>query len=768
MARRRFAVRSAFRALVCTVLCGGLLVSSSFADDRSAVDRSPDLVATASGPSDDFLQRYAETFRFRLGYPSSVEITPDGDAVLFLRSGGRSFVRDLYLFDPATGTESKLLTAEEILGGVEEELTDEEKARRERMRLAARGIAGYSLSGDGTEILAPLSGRLFVVDRSSKKARELTVEGGFPIDPRFSPGGEAIAYVADGDLYVIDVEADDATRLTTRTSETVTNGLPEFVAQEEMDRDHGYWFSPDGSKIAYQRTDVDGVETFYIPDPADPGKAPQSWPYPRPGKTNASVRLGVIAATGGETVWVDWDRKEYPYLATVRWQKDAPLTILVQDRHQQEQVLYAVDDATGAVTELLRETDDAWLNLDQSMPLWLPGGERFLWTTERRGAWQLELRAADGSLVREVTPLDFGYAGFQHLDADEGTGGAVYVTAAQDPTQSHIWRLPLDGRGKGVQLTEEPGMHGIQISDNGSLQIVKSATLDAASRAEVRRADGTVLGVLGEQAEDSGLDLQLEFVEVGEDPSFHSVVVRPEGFDPSLSYPVILQVYGGPHAQTVTKTGTRYTLNQWIANQGYIVVSIDGRGTPRRGRAWERTIRGNFIDQPLADQVTTLKALGERFPEMDLERVGVFGWSFGGYFSAMATMRHPELFDAGVAGAPVTDWQDYDTHYTERYIGLPQEDPEAYEVSNVLTYADQLEKPLLIIHGTADDNVYFVHALKMSDALLRAGKDHEFLTLSGHTHMVTEPAIVERMYRRIMDFFHENLGDPAPRQATAR
>lgn len=735
---------------------------------------STDATSTDAAPSDDFLRRYAETFRFRLGHPSSIEITPEGDAVLYLRSGGRSFVRDLYVFDPDTGQEAKLLTAEEILGGAEEELTDEEKARRERMRLAARGIASYSLSNDGETILAPLSGDLYLVDRRDKSSRQVAVEGGFPIDPRFAPSGDRLAYVADGDLYTVELGEtmkDDAVRrLTTTDSETVTHGLAEFVAQEEMGRREGYWFSPDGTQIAYQRTDVEGVETFYIPDPADPGKAPQSWPYPRPGKTNATVELGVIPATGGKTVWVDWDRAKYPYLATVRWSEDAPLTILVQDRHQQEQVLYAVDDTTGAVAELLRETDDAWLNLDQSMPYWLPGGDRFLWTTERRGAWQLELRARDGSLIREVTPLDFGYRGFEHYAPAraDGESDVVFLTASKDPTQQHVWRVALDGSESLDRITDGEGMHSIQFADDGSLHVLKSSTVDDPSLIEIHDPSGKVLGTLDDEAEDPGFDVNVEYVNVplpadeGRDlaTDVHAKIVRPNDFDASARYPVILAVYGGPHAQMVTRPGRGGVFNQWIADQGYIVVAIDGRGTPNRGRDWERAIRGNFIDRPLADQVAALQVLGERYDEMDLERVGVYGWSFGGYFSAMATMRHPEIFDVGVAGAPVTDWQDYDTHYTERYIGLPTEDPEAYRVSNVLTYADQLEKPLLIIHGTADDNVYFVHALKMSDALLRAGKEHDFLTLSGHTHMVTEPAIVERMYRRMIDYFDQHLGEP--------
>jgi len=241
------------------------------------------------------------------------------------------------------------------------------------------------------------------------------------------------------------------------------------------------------------------------------------------------------------------------------------------------------------------------------------------------------------------------------------------------------------------------------------------------------------------------------------EPLFHAVLVRPRNFDSRRRYPVIASVYGGPHAQTVVAAPSAYLLQQWIADHGFIVVSIDGRGTPSRGRSWERVIKGNLIDIPLNDQVAGLKTLGKKYRELDLDRVGIYGWSFGGYFSAMAVMRRPDVFDVGVAGAPVSEWLDYDTHYTERYLGLLDANPTGYVDSSVLTYAKELEKPLLLIHGTADDNVYFSHSLKMSNALFRAGKVHDFLALSDFTHMVADPLVTTRLYQRIVDYFLKHL-----------
>ena len=244
---------------------------------------------------------------------------------------------------------------------------------------------------------------------------------------------------------------------------------------------------------------------------------------------------------------------------------------------------------------------------------------------------------------------------------------------------------------------------------------------------------------------------------VGNEPPLWAAIIRPRNFDSARRYPVIVHVYGGPHVQTVLASGRNYLLEQWLADQGFIVVSIDGRGSPSRGREFERSIKGNFEELALADQVRGLQALGQKYPEFDLDRAGIFGWSFGGYMSAIAVLRRPDVFHAGIAGAPVVDWHDYDTHYTERYLGLPEKNKSGYAASSVLTYADQLSRPLLIIHGTADDNVYFLHSMKLCDALFRAGKPYEFLPLAGYTHMVPDPVVIERLNGRIAEFFATHL-----------
>ena len=722
--------------------------SAPAGDDATAPDG--DIAA------DSFLTQLAATSRFRLGRPTSIALTPDGRSVLFLRSGPRSFVQDLYEYDVAARRERVLLTAEGVLRGSEERLSTDELARRERQRQTARGIASYQLSRDGRLILVSFSGRLFVVERAGGVVRELEGAPGYPIDPRLSPDGARLACVRDQDLYVTDVSTGVERRLTEGGGGAIRHGEAEFVAQEEMDRYEGYWWSPDGGTIAYQRTDVTDVEVLSISDPAHPERPPQTWPYPRPGRENAEVTLGLVPATGGTTTWVRWDRGRYPYLAAVVWEENAPLTILVQNRTQTEEVLLAVDAVSGATTPLLTEKDAAWLNLVVGMPKWLRNGRSFLWMTERGGAPQLELRARDGRLLRALTPPEPGLRDKVDLDA---THGVVWVRGGDDPTQVQLFHVPLDPRrGRRVQVTHEPGQHEGIVSEDGGTWVHSLSPLAGRPRWMVESHDGRTLGELGSVVETPLVTPRPEFTTVGDSLRFRAMLIRPRDYQPGKRYPVIVSVYGGPKSQTVVASAQNYLVQQWLADHGFVVVSVDGRGTPARGRAWERAVKGDLIDLPLRDQAAALRALGRRYPELDLTRVGITGGSFGAYFAALALERLPDVFHAGVAVAPVADWLDYDTHYTERYMGLPEENPSGYRASSALTWAKDLTRPLLILHGTADDNVYFLHSLKLCDALFQSGRSFEFVPLRGYTHMVADSLGVTQVNLRIVRHFQRYLG----------
>jgi len=711
--------------------------------------------ASAAAPADtSLLDQYAATNRFRLGKPHGFKITPAGDAVLFLRSAARSFSQDLWSFDPATGREKVVLTADHLLRGSEEQLTAEERARRDRQRLAWRGIASFQLSDDGRRILAPLSGKLYVVERANGTVRELPDAAGAPIDARFSPDGRRVACVRDGDLWVTDIDSDNGWRLTWGANDTLTHGLAEFVAQEEMDRHQGYWWSPDGQQLAYEEARLGGVETMALGDPTHPYRGARAMRYPRPGNRNADVRLGLIPATGGHTTWVEWDRARYPYLCNVVWTKNAPLTLLVMNREQTEAAVLSADRTTGGTAVLWVEKDRTWINLERNTPKWLEDGSGFLWITERSGWPQVELHAPDGRLIRPLHAPDLNLRDLLAVDHEAGT---VWVSGGADPTQTQLFWLPLAGNGEPIKATTSAGVHGAEFGPGYAMYVHTYEGLDGERRITVHRRGGEPLGEIRSLMETPRVPVKLELTTVGDSLRMHAAIVRPTDFMPGRRYPVLVHVYGGPHSQQVRAEPSRYALQQWFADRGYIVVAIDGRGTPARGRDWERAIRGNLIDLALADQVAGVKALGARYPEMDMSRVGIYGWSFGGYFAAMAVMRHPDVFHAGMAGAPVADWRDYDTFYTERYMGTPQSNPRGYDASSVLTYARQLERPLMLVHGTTDDNVYFLHSMKIADALFRAGKPFEFVPLSGLTHAVNDPLMTVRMYGRIAEFFDREV-----------
>ncbi len=719
------------------------------------------LPAAASGQEPalkhtEYLRALSQTRGFMLGRPVRPQPTPDGKAVLFLRSGPRTSRLSLYEFDVATGASRELLTPEQVLKGAEEKLSPEEKARRERMRVSVGGFTAFQLSEDGSLILLSLSGKLHLVRRDTGAVRELPTGPGPLLDPRLAPDGKKVAYVRAHDVYVLDLASGAETRLTHGGTAEVSHGLAEFVAQEEMGRFQGYWWAPDSQAIAYQETDQRDVEVWYVADPINPGQTPTPFHYPRPGKPNAKVRLGVVGSGGGATTWLDWDRATYPYLATVRWSRHGPLCLTVQTRDQKEVVLLSADLKTGKTTPLVTEQSDTWVNLHQDSPHWLPGGQAFLCVSERGGGPRLELRNDLGRLKRILVPPELGYHGLAGV-ADKGEGLAY--TASTDPTQSHVYYLSLqDPFAEARQLTTEPGLHAAVFARDHSVYVHTARPLNAMPSSTVCKLDGKTLGTLPSVAEAPPFEPRVELVRVGPSPGFHAALIRPRDFVPGKRYPVMVDVYGGPHHIHVLASRQRWLLDQWYAEQGFVVVSMDGRGTPGRGTAWERAIYQKFDSIPLDDQVAGLRELGERYAELDLKRVGIDGWSYGGYLSAQAVLRRPDVFRAAVAGAPVTDWYDYDTHYTERYLGIPPAAAEAYRQASLLTYAAELRRPLLLLHGTADDNVYFRHTLKLTSELFRQGKSCEVLPLSGLTHMVPDPVVMERLHGRIVGFLQKHLG----------
>jgi dipeptidyl-peptidase 4 len=431
------------------------------------------------------------------------------------------------------------------------------------------------------------------------------------------------------------------------------------------------------------------------------------------------------------------------------------------DRDQTEISLFTVDATTGVSTRIQHETDPTWINLSPGTPRWLDDGSGYLWMTEANGHWVLERRNTVGALVAVLTEPSLGLRSVVGVDEK---AGVAYVQASADPRQLHVYKISLTG------TTASPAL-AINDLDSGGITtaVVKHGVMVLGSTLRTGGSRTVAIGRNGERSElPSVAELpslqpttQLSQVQAPATPeaparSFYTAITRPRDFDASKTYPVLLKVYAGPHAIMVTDSRDAYLMDQWYADAGFIVVRADGRGTPHRGRAWERPILNDLITVPMQDQVAALQALAAAHPEMDMQRVGVFGWSFGGYFSTMAALLHGDIFKAAVAGAPVTDWELYDTAYTERYMKTPAANPDGYRRASALTHAAKLQRPLLVIHGITDDNVHFAHTLALIEALYVEGKRAEVVTLSA-THMVPDPKLNLAREKVQVDFFRQHL-----------
>lgn len=703
---------------------------------------------------DNCFQTLAQTRNFTLGRPTHALPMPDGRSVLFLRSGPRDTRLRLFQFDLATRTERELARPDDA----PEQLSVEEKARRERARMTLTGITDFAVSRDGATVLVSQADRLNRI--SLPDGHSNPVPGAGWIAPRLSPDGRFVAAVRDNDLHVVDLATGQERAVTSGGRDTLTHGLSEFAAAEELDRADGSWWSPDSTTLLYEEADSSGVETHVIADPEHPSVTPVSFRYPRAGTANARVRLGLVSRDGGPTRWVDWDGAAFPYLARVSWDVGGRLSLVVLNRAETEERVLAVDPATGHAALLLSQTDPAWIDIapaaapgGMALPRWLPDGSGFLWAAEHDDRWQLELHHADGALDRVLTGPELPFLALEDVDAAAGT---VTIRANPDRLGAALYRVSLRN-AKATPLAIQPGLHAASFVEGGHSIFTDTmmGAADGSAATVVRSADGHVLASLQSLAKTSMPVPNISFSRVGE-RALDALVVRPQGFVASRRYPVILSVYAGPGVKMVERAPAKYFEDQCLANRGFLVVSLDGRGTPGRGHDWERATKNDLIDLPLQDQIDGLQALGQRYPAMDLSRVGVTGWSFGGYFTAMATIRRPDVFKVGVAGAPVVDFADYDTAYTERYLGTPQEDAGGYRTSNVLTYAASLSRPLLLMHGLTDDNVYFENTVKLTQALVVAGRPYNLLLLPG-THQLPDPLLRTRVAEARADFLAQTL-----------
>ncbi|WP_279558943.1 S9 family peptidase [Streptomyces sp. DH37] len=727
-----------------------------------------------------FPRQYARTQRFTLGAPRAFTVAPDGSRVVFLRSRGGAdranllWVRELAPAGgpaPDGGGERAVADPAELLGGADEELSPEERARRERSREGSAGVVAYATDSAVETAAFALSGRLFTADLRTAAAREVPTPTPV-VDPRPSPDGRRVAYVADGALRVVDTGGGNDRALAEpeelRGGRRTTWGLAEFVAAEEMDRSRGFWWSPDGTRLLAARVDDSPVRRWWIADPARPGSEPAEVAYPAAGTDNAEVTLHLLDVGGGERTEVVWDRVRYPYLARVHWSAAGPPLLLVQSRDQRGQLHLTVDTATGRTAPLHADEDPAWLDLFPGVPAWTPDG-RLVRIADEGGARVLVVgdRALTSAALHVRAVLDVGdddvlFSASAGPDAPEGSPvGEIAVHRA--------WFRGSGDQGGWERVSPEGVPHVASAVRGGDTVVLSTSAPDrpgvrveALRLPETGKGAPTPLAVIASRAETPVLTARPRLLRAGA-RRIPAAVLLPTGYrDGDGPLPVLMDPYGGPHAQRVLAAHNAYLTSQWFADQGFAVVVADGRGTPGHSPAWEKAIAGDLAGVTLEDQVEALRALAGNHP-LDLGRVGIRGWSYGGYLAALAVLRRPDVFHAAVAGAPVTDWRLYDTHYTERYLGLPQERPEVYAANSLVTDEGlsapaEPHRPLMIVHGLADDNVVAAHTLRLSSALLAAGRPHEVLPLSGVTHMTPQEQVAENLLLLQVAFLKRSLG----------
>ncbi|MFE9908223.1 alpha/beta fold hydrolase [Streptomyces clavifer] len=699
-----------------------------------------------------FPRQHARTQRFTLGAPRAFTVSPDGTRVVFLRSdSGTDRTNRLRVLDTRTGEERVAADPEALLGGSAEKLSPQERARRERVRDGSAGIVGYAVD-DAVELAAfALSGKVYVAELSAGTARALPVPGPV-IDPRPSPDGRLVAYVTRGALRVVGAQGDGDRAVAEPEDPNTSYGLAEFVAAEEMSRYRGFWWSPESDRLLVARVDDSAVQRWWIADPAHPGSRPAEVGYPAAGTANAEVRLFVTDLDGGRTEVV-WDRDRFPYLARVHWSAHGAPLLLVQARDQRSQLHLAVDTESGATRTVHADEDEIWLDLFAGVPAWAPDG-RLVRIADEGGARVLSVgdRLLTGPRLHVVSVLDIG-------DSDilvSATAGGK----APDPEtgQTHVYRVNELGVER---VSEGVGVHSA-VRAGGVTVLVSASPEHPGSVVRVVR-DGRRIATVANLAQEPVLTARVRLTEGGARRIPCAVLLPTNYVESDGPLPVLMDPYGGPHGRRVVAAHNPYLTSQWFADQGFAVVVADGRGTPGRSPGWEKAIKDDFV-LTLDDQVDALHALAERFP-LDLSKVAMRGWSYGGYLSALAVLRRPDVFHAAVVGAPVADWRLYDTHYTERYLGDPAARPEVY-ADNALVTDEGLSRPaatvrpMMIVHGLADDNVVVAHALRLSSALLSAGRPHEVLPLSGVTHMTPQEQVAENLLLLQVDFLRRSLGLP--------
>ena len=686
-----------------------------------------------------------------MGGPARWSFTPDGSGIAYLASEGGGLVRSLWLYDIASGERRPLAGP----AGGRGPISREEELRRERARLRDVGVTDYRFAPKATQqtILLPGGEGPRLIAGDGEPVAIAGTEGA--ITPRLTDDGSQLAFVREGELFALPAGGGGARQLTSGAEDGFTNGLADFIAQEEFGQSDGFWWSPDGSRIAFVEVDSRHIPDYPIVHQGQHALDTEHHRYPFAGAPNARVRLGVVAADGSEPVWMDLGDEDDIYLPRVVWRPDGVLAGLVLNRQQTELRLHLFDPDTGAVVRTLEERSEPWLNLGDFR--FLDSGE-LLWSSERSGFRHLYLYDDDLTGSRQLTSGEWVVA--RIVEVDEA-GRRVFLSGTREGAiERHVYRVGLDG-GEVERLTFGAGVHGCAVAPDGATFVDTFSSREHAAVTTLRRTDGgEALATLFEEPEMTAVERGLQPPEllamaaVDGTPVF-AALYRPEGEGP---HALVVSVYGGPHAQRVIDDWalTVDLRAQYLAQAGFAVLEVDNRGSANRGLAFEAHLHRRMGTIEVEDQVAAVEHLVAE-GLVDRERVGIYGWSYGGYMTCMCLMRAPDVFRVGVAGAPVVDWDGYDTGYTERYMSTPQDNPEGYRDGAVTTHVEGLAGKLLLVHGMVDENVHFRHTARLITALTAAQKPYDLQLYPEERHMPRDAAGLEYMERRLVSYFEEHL-----------
>jgi dipeptidyl-peptidase-4 len=704
-----------------------------------------------------------------------LKVSPDGSRVTYLQGKPNQKDRlDLWEYNIPHG-QARLLVDSAALAPAGEKLSDEELARRERQRTAAlSGILEYSFSPSGHALLFPLDGELYYFDLATT-AKDAVVpivhSKGFATDATVSPAGHFVGYVLGQNLYVYDLRTGKEKALTSDGGGAIKNGMAEFVAQEEMDRNTGYWWAPDDRHIAFARVDETPVKVTQRFEIAADNVATYAQRYPAAGDPNVLVQLGVSDVRTGAVTWIDLGEERDIYLARVNWLPDGKtLAIQRESRDQRRLDLLFADIETGRSRVVLTETSGSWIDLNDEISF-LKHSHEFIWESSRDGFQHLYLYDYDGRLVRRLTAGKWDVDDFRvrAIKAIDEAHRLIYFTATEkSPTERQLYSTSLDTHNpaKIHRISQQDGVHGVTMSPGAHFYVDNFTSGTRPPQVSLHDRDGKLIAFLLEnRLDESHPDApyladnsvpEIGTLAAADGQSLYYRLFKPLHFDPAKRYPAIVDVYGGPGVQRVLDTWTGNSFTQILTRAGFVVFQLDNRGGAFRGTAFQAPIHGKFGEIEVADQVQGARWLASQ-SFVDPARLGVWGWSYGGYMTLMLMFKAPDIFRVGVSGAPVTDWTLYDTHYTERYLDRPQDNGAGYEASSVFPYAKDLKGKLLVIHGMADDNVLFLHSTKLFRKLQDLRKPFDVMVYPGAKHGILRQPDGRHAYAAILRFFNENL-----------